>query len=132
MTESKKEGGVVVSLGRLSLLYPILNKLLSQDIPVVPAYELSKIVKKMREEVSMFEDMRNRIVVKHGSEKYEKDGEILIPVGTPEHDNYVTEITPLAEKEISFDLVPVSVKDLGKDCKMRPDELAEIPEFVTR
>lgn len=119
-----------MTLGDLKSKEPILTKLLRQELPVIASYQLSKIVKTLRDELTILEDLRTKLVVKHGGEKYESNGTVNIPPDSEEFQAFLKEYTPLLEKEVAFHFEPIRVGALG-ECKMQPVDLADISEFIT-
>jgi len=106
-----------------------INKI---DLPVKPAYWLSRFTNKVVNEAKAFDTVRMKLIDKY-SEKDEK-GKPVIDDKSKEYklvdrEAFAKEFEELVEQEFEIDYKPVKLADLG-DVKIKPVILAKLEKII--
>jgi hypothetical protein len=106
-----------------------INKI---DLPVKPAYWLSRFTNKVVSEAKAFDTVRMKLIDKY-SEKDEK-GKPVIDDKSKEYklvdrEAFAKEFEELVEQEFEIDYKPVKLADLG-DVKIKPVILAKLEKII--
>ena len=115
-----------LTLGELLNGKPALEKLVNLEISIKAAYKLSRIIRKLNEELQNFEEQRQKLVNQYGEPQ--ENGNVIVTQENMEA--FAKELNDLASLEIELDFEPVSLEELG-DVKMKAAELMLIEKFVT-
>jgi len=103
-----------IKLGELKSIEESLKKLITMSLPIRIAYNLSKTLKKVSDELALFEEQKNNLIRKYGSEDEEKK---VIEVKDPEKMvNFAKEINELLGVEMDLEFTPIDISLLeGKE-----------------
>lgn len=115
--KQKPVEGLVLKLREVLGLLPVLNQILSNNIPILVQYRFLRLQKLLRTEQETIEEQRKAIVRTIGSEKYlQEDGvNVLIPDNTPEFEEFKNQYLEFLETEVTLEkFVPIHVNDIGK------------------
>jgi hypothetical protein len=110
-----------------------VQALKSVSMPVVPAYRLSRLAKKIEAEIAIVDPKRLEIVKKYaqkddkGEMKTLANGSVeLIPDQLTE---YQAEMKPLMDEEVEIEFQPIALASLG-DSNVTPAALQALDEVV--
>ena len=96
-----------IKLGELKSIEESLKKLITMSLPIRIAYNLSKTLKKVSDELALFEEQKNNLIRKYGSEDEEKK---VIEVKDPEKMvNFAKEINELLGVEMDLEFTPIDI-----------------------
>lgn len=115
-----------LTLGELLNGKPALEKLVNLEIGIKTAYKISRIIRKLNEELQHFEEQRQKLVTQYGEPQ--ENGNVIVTEENMEA--FAQELNDLVALEIKLDFEAVSLDELG-DVKMAPAELMLIEKFVT-
>lgn len=109
-----------------------IKKLLDNPIKGKTAYKIAKLVKKMEEEYALFNESRLKLLNKYAVK--DEGGQPVVENGNykvlPESiANFNQEIAELLDAEVSFDLEPISLEEIG-DIEFTPAEMLMIDSFI--
>ncbi len=99
-----------INLAGIKSLESSLSKIFDKDVNIKIAYRLSKLLKRLSEEMSMMEESRIKLVTKYGKE----DGETK-QVTVPQENtaDFYKEFNELMMVEIEIDFEPITLASLG-------------------
>lgn len=104
---------------------PALLKIASQDLTIRTLYKISKLMRKLDDELLIYEAQRQRILDRHG----EISGEIYVPKAGHEED-FVREFNELFAVEIDLgDIKPVKIP-LSEKLVLSYQDLYAVRDFV--
>lgn len=87
-----------------------LNKLMSKEVPIKVGFQLSKIAKKLNEELSIYNDNRVKLIKKYGEEDKKKNGNYNIKKENIE--TFQKELTELMEVKVKVDIDKIKIKEI--------------------
>ena len=97
-----------------------INVLAKEKLPVLVAYEVSKLQRKLSTELELFSEMRDKVLIEHG--KKGKNGSYTVPAAKLEKFN--SDITKLLNKEVVIDRVKsISIDELSEAAENIPPEV---------
>jgi hypothetical protein len=108
---------LVLKLREVLALLPVINQILSNNIPILVQYRFLRLQKILKEEQVIIDEQRKTIVRAVGTEKYlQEDGvNVLIPENTPEFEDFKNQYLEFLETEVTLEkFVPIHVYDIGK------------------
>jgi len=115
-----------IKIGALQAASPALKKILNADLPVSVSFQLSKAIKAIETELSHFEDTRQSLVRKHGTD--DGNGNIVVPESA--YGDFGTEFAELNNVEVEIAFTPISVTKLD-NVKLSAVDLMLLEAFVT-
>jgi hypothetical protein len=116
---------MTLTLQQLKLAEPSLNKLLTAELPVTVSFRLSRMIKKLAEELVFFEDSRKKLVEKYGVT--DSEGKTTV---TPENQAiFIDEINQLLSVTVELPDVKITVEDL-RDVKISAVEIASLEPWI--
>lgn len=111
----------------------VMQKLANSQVKGRTAYTISKIIKKIEEEVNLFYDTRMKLVNQYGIK--DENGELVI-----ENNNYKInpdtlgefnkEVTNLLETKITVEVNPINIDEL-ESVELTPVQMIAIEDFIT-
>ena len=115
---------VKINLGELKNISASLTKILSQDMPVLQAYRMTKLAKSADKELKVVEDLRIGLVKKYGETNEQGNVEVKGRMS-----EFITEFNELLSEEVEISFIPINIDDLG-DIKLSPVDLMNIDMFL--
>jgi len=106
---------------------PVLMKIMNAELPIKAAYKIGRVMKKIQEELKTIEEMRIKLVQKHGKTV---EGTQRTEVPQENFDTFVKEYNALLESEATFDFDPVPMADLG-NISLSPMDTILLEPFLT-
>lgn len=112
-------------------LHNALSKLKTQKIPVMTAYALRGIQKRIDEELDKYDEVRKELLTKYG--KKDAEGKLVLGekkeviVEGVEREEFIRELTELVNIEINVGTVKVA--DLG-NVEISVDDLAQLDGLI--
>jgi len=88
---------------------PVMNKVLETELPANIAFQLTKLLKTLNEEVKVIEDQRVKLVSKYG----EKGENETVSVSEEKKQEFLKEFSELLETEIELNWTPISVEKVS-------------------
>ena len=116
MSITTKLGNIVSSIGIVE------EKIASAPLDIRTSFKLFKVVKKIREDMGLYEDYRVSLIKKYG--EADEDGNISVTI-----DNLPTfhaEMGELLNTEVALDMEPLDMSSLQDSVKLSPDEVGKI------
>jgi hypothetical protein len=100
-----------IKLSQLVNSAHVLNKILNSDkLPITDAYQLSKSIKKIQDELQNFDKFRIELIKKYGDET--GDGNYQVK---PEYEsNFRQEINELLNTDVEIGVNPITLESLSK------------------
>jgi hypothetical protein len=115
---------ITVKLGILKAIEEPLIKLVKLELPIKTSYKLSKILKKIGQELADLEEERVKLVKKYGDQDDEAQS---IQVKDPEkYEEFAKEFGELLQEEITLEIDPIPIDMLGDAVTFSPAELAAL------
>jgi hypothetical protein len=115
---------ITVKLGILKAIEEPLIKLVKLELPIKTSYKLSKILKKIGQELADLEEERVKLVKKYGDQDDEAQS---IQVKDPEkYEEFAKEFGELLQEEITLEIDPIPINMLGDSVTFSPAELAAL------
>ncbi len=105
-----------------------LAALLDKELPVKPAFKLSKFLTGIKTDVQAFSEQQGKLAEKLGKPG-EEDGQFIVPKENLEE--YTNELKGLMEVEIDIPYEPISIDDLGDDIQISPRVLSDLNLLFT-
>lgn len=103
-----------------------LTKLIQKDMPIKCAVKLKRLVKKLEEELKIFDEARMDLFKKYGEEQ--EDQKIMVKEeNAPEFNK---EFNDLASIEIEVDFEPISVEDFGDKVDISANDLISLEKII--
>lgn len=84
---------------------PVMNKILDAELPATVAFQLTKLLKTLNDEIKVIEEQRVKLVSKHG----QKSGDDNLTVPDTNKEAFLKEFSELLDTEIELNWTPVSV-----------------------
>ena len=108
-----------------------LSSLLSKELPMVTSYELTKLSKRIAEEIDAFDKARIAKIKELGEPIKDKDGKDTENYKIKDENKEVweAEYKSLIEQEVSIDVPEITVADLG-DIKIAPNQLVGLEWLI--
>ena len=104
-----------------------LNKLAAQPMKAVTSFEVSRNLKKISDELAIYEQSRSDLIRKFGKE--DDEGQIGIKPDTKEMENFQKELGDLVNIEVDLNgFKQIKLKHLSK-CELSPMEMSSL-EFA--
>lgn len=103
----------------------VLNKLLTSPLPVKVSYRLSKIIKKLNDELTQFENSRQKLFEKYGT----NDGQGAITVGEQNQAVFLKELNELLSETVELDDIKIHLDDIA-DIKFSAIEIAQLDPWL--
>ena len=103
-----------------------LVKLTNKELPVRVAYRLSRVLKRVTEELSSIENYRVKLVKKYSKGEDEKG---IFEVAKGEEEKFGKEFSELLMEEIDIDFEPILLSDLGDIC-LTPIDLIRLEKII--
>lgn len=104
---------------------PALIKIASQDLTIKTLYKVSKLLKKLDDELMIYEKSRQRILDSHA----EISGDTYVPLSGHEED-FVREFNELLSLEVDMgDIKPVRIPE-NENIKLSYQDLYAVREFI--
>ena len=128
------------NLGEVMSMQQSLNTILALELPVKPAYWLSRFADKIQAEMQAMEKARMKLIEKYA--KKDKDGKPMMKKdkdGKPinEYDltkanteKFQLEFAELGKEEFEIDFEPIKFDQLG-DIKLKPFTLVQLGKIIT-
>jgi len=117
-----------VRLIEIKLIENSLNKLMEANLNVKIAYKLSKLLKKIGQELQDLEENRIRLVKKYSNDA-ENDKEMK--VADDKVDEFQKEFNVLLNVEVDVPFEPISIDDLGDDIKLTPIDIIRLGNIIS-
>ena len=126
-----------ITVGEIRLINEGLNEILEKELPVKPAYWLSRFMIKLDTELMAFEKARINLAIKHAKKdkdnkplfKKDKDGKKINEYDISDMNAFQKEFAQLAEEEFEIDFKPIKLEMLG-DIKLKPITLAKLEKII--
>lgn len=111
-------------------LYYNLHTLLDKEMKAVLAFKLTRIIKKLEEEVKLYEEQKNKILEKYciEGEEFIKDGKVNAKPG--EEQNLMNELNELINTNIDIELNKISIAELESLDTMTLDLMIKIEKII--
>jgi hypothetical protein len=120
---------ITVKLGILKAIEEPLIKLVKLELPIKTSYKLSKILKKIGQELADLEEERVKLVKKYGDQDDEAQS---IQVTDPaKYEEFAKEFGELLQEEITLEIDPIPIDMLGDSVTFSPAELAALEMLFT-
>lgn len=103
----------------------VLNKLLTSPLPVKVSYRLSKIIKKLNEELTQFENSRQKLFEKYGTD----DGQGSLTVGDQNQAVFLSELNSLLAETVDLEDIKIQLDDIA-DIKFSAVEIAQLEPWL--
>ena len=89
-----------------------LQVLSSLKIPAKTAFKITRVMKKVKEEMDVFEELKRRLVDEYGIVEDNKEFKV-IPKDSEHFENVDSELNSVLDTEVEFSFEPISVEELG-------------------
>ena len=89
-----------------------LQVLSSQKIPAKTAFKITRVMKKVKEEVELFEELKKKLVDEYGVVEDNQEFKV-VPIGSEHFDKVNSELNCVLDTEIEFLFEPISIEELG-------------------
>ena len=89
-----------------------LKVLCSLKIPVKTSFKLSRLMKKINEEVTIYEELQKKLVDEYGVIGDDKEFKV-VSVGSEHYEKVNLELNEILDTEIEFDFEPINIEELG-------------------
>ena len=107
---------------------PVLEKLVDKEISIKTAYRLSRVIKELNGELQTFEEQRQKLVHKYGTQK--KDApEGSITVTEENMGEFQKELSELLTAELNLNCTPMDIDEFD-DVKLTTSEILLIDSFL--
>jgi hypothetical protein len=103
-----------------------MGKLLQKDLPIKSSFKLSRLVKKLNEELEVFNEKRKDLFKKFGKEL--EDGRYHL--GEEVAEDYNNNLKELLSVEIEIDFEPLKVDQLGENITISTTDLMQLDGFI--
>jgi predicted Abi (CAAX) family protease len=103
----------------------VLNKLLTSPLPVKVSYRLSKIIKKLNEELTQFESSRQKLFEIYGV----PNGQGEIVVDEQNRTQFMKELNQLLAESVQLDDIKIPLDDI-EDIKFSAVEIAQLEPWI--
>lgn len=100
-----------------------LSKISQMDLPLSYAYSLSKLIKKCEEELTIFNKLKNDLIVKNGVEN--EDGNYILKDTDALH-----EVNSQIEEVLNQEVEGINKISLPKDIKLSAQDLFALENFI--
>ncbi len=123
-----------IKLFELSNILNSLNNISEISIPISLSYRLSKLCKKLIEEMKQYQESKNKLI-KEYAEKDENDNIIInkkddtINIKKDKLDMFQKEMEELNNIELEIDFKPIRIEEFG-DINISPKDLMNIEMFI--
>lgn len=110
-----------------------LKELAQKELRGRTAYQVGKLIKKIDEEFSLFNETREKLIRKYAA--VDEDGEFILNENnayTFKDNNYnlfMDEINSLVGTEISIDASPIQLDDIS-DLQFTPAQMVQLDPFI--
>lgn len=115
---------ITVKLGILKAIEEPLIKLVKLELPIKTSYKLSKILKKVGQELADLEEERVKLVKKYGDQ--DDESQSIQVKDSEKYEEFAREFGELLQEEITLDFDPISIDALGDEATFSPAELAAL------
>lgn len=85
------------------------------DLKIKDAIKLTKVLKKVTEELSVFRQVRDEKIKKYG---VEKDGNVVIESNSEHLETFLAEINEVQNNTLEFDFEPFEYEAIGDESKI--------------
>ena len=116
---------MTVTLSQLKNSEAVLSKLLSTELPVQVSYRLSKLIKKVSEELTDFEASRQKLFEKYG----EPADNNTITVKPEFQQDFLNELNNLLAEAVELPDIKININDIG-DVKFSAFEISLIDPWL--
>jgi len=99
----------------------VINKILDTQLPVTIAFQLTKLIKNLDNEVKIVEEQRVKLVSKYGEEIEDKG----FTVSEANKEAFLKEFTELLESEIEINWNPVDISKF-EGLNLSPNDLMKV------
>ena len=108
---------IKITLGELVIAEQegALVEIAKLDLKIKDAIKLTKILKKVTEELTVFRQARDEKIKKYG---VEKDGSVVIESDSEYLSVFLAEINEVQGQVLEFDFEPISYDTIGEDSKI--------------
>ena len=108
---------IKITLGELVIAEQegALVEIAKLDLKIKDAIKLTKILKKVTEELTVFRQARDEKIKKYG---VEKDGSVVIESDSEYLSVFLAEINEVQGQVLEFDFEPISYDAIGEDSKI--------------
>lgn len=100
---------ITIKLAQLIDSRDALEKVFNQDLPVRMAYKISKIIKAVNNELTTFDEFRNKLLNKYGTDA----GEGKFSISAENVPLFQEDIKSLLETEVTLEFNRITLDDLG-------------------
>jgi len=118
---------IKVKLGTLKNAENSLRTILTAPMPIATSYKLSKVMDKIGEELTRLETTRVELVQKHGEANDSGNLQVTDPDKLQE---FHKEYSDLLEAEVSLEIEPIKVTDLG-NVQLSAVDIKHLQSFIT-
>jgi hypothetical protein len=118
---------ITTTLGAIAMAEPALDRLGARPLPARVAYSAAKLLKLVRNELKMYQQLHNDLVKKHGVETPPGSGQFQVPP-----DKFATfrdELQDVLDSKVEILWTPLALDALGND-PIRADDLAALDAFI--
>lgn len=102
-----------------------LQKLLNSDLPVRTSFKLSRLVRKINEELTDFETKKIELIKKYGKENDKKG----IEVTEENKEKFFNDMTEVLKVKIRFDVEPIALISL-EGAKLSAVDMVVLEKFI--
>jgi len=109
-----------LTLRQIYFSYPVLSKLVTQEMPIKVAFKIGKIIKTLGEEFEMIEKQRVALVNKHGEKSEEgiKVPQEKTAAFVGEFEDFLKEKTNIFIEKINPNILPDDIKLSPRDSEL--------------
>jgi hypothetical protein len=107
----------------------VLEKLVDKEVSIKVAYRLSRIIKVLNEELQLFEEQRQKLVQKYGTQQ-EDAPEGSITVSEENLEPFQKDLSELLTAEIDLGCEPMNIDEFGDNVEIKTAELMMIEKFI--
>ncbi|MFW6026127.1 MAG: hypothetical protein ACOCRX_07275 [Candidatus Woesearchaeota archaeon] len=121
-----------VKLANIKMMEQSLNKLVDKELDIRVSFKLSKILRKISEELEDLEKARQKLVKKYSDNKEKENlqqGEIR--VSEENQQAFYEEYAKLMEEEIDLDIDPISIDDL-QGVSLSPKDISFLTGIIIK
>jgi hypothetical protein len=107
----------------------VLEKLVEKEVSIKAAYRLSRIIKVLNGELQLFEEQRQKLVQKYGTQP-EDAPEGNIVVSEENLEPFQKDLSELLTAEIDLGCEPMNIDEFGDNVEIKTAELMMIEKFI--
>lgn len=115
-----------VTLAQIKNSEIVLAKLLNAELPIQVSFRLSKLIKRINEELVEFESSRQKLFEKYG----EQQADSTIKIKDEFQKEFLSQINALLGEQIELPDVKVSISEIS-DLKFSAIEMAALEPWIT-